>query len=113
MSLRSLAPPAFVVSVLVLGVLDGWWEAARLALALEVGLYVAAALAFAALAISIRREPWRFLPRVVAAFATFHVAYGLGMVRGWATAWVGLFSKRRESAPQVCQLENRSKLDAA
>ena len=112
-SLRSLAPAAFVVSVVVLGVLDGWWEPARVAVALEVGLYIVAALAFAAIAISIRREPWRFLPRVVAAFATFHVAYGLGMVRGWATAWVRVLSKQHEPAPQAGELESRSRSTAA
>jgi hypothetical protein len=49
----------------------------------EVGLYLLGALVFGVLAVRAKRERWRILPRVLAAFFTFHVAYGLGMAAGW------------------------------
>jgi succinoglycan biosynthesis protein ExoA len=82
-SLRSLMPIAFVVSLLVLALLAPFSRVDLLLLEAEVGLYVLGALVFGVLAIRAKRERLRILPRVVAAFLTFHVAYGIGMAAGW------------------------------
>jgi succinoglycan biosynthesis protein ExoA len=82
-SARSLAPIAFVASLALLAALapfSGW---ARVLLALEVGFYVAGALVFGIHALRASGEGIRLLPRILAAFATFHVAYGVGMTVGW------------------------------
>jgi succinoglycan biosynthesis protein ExoA len=83
-SARSLVPGAFVGSIAVLAALAPWLAVARLTLVLEVGSYATGTLAFGALAIRRKRESWRLLPRVAAAFPTFHVAYGLGTLAGLA-----------------------------
>jgi succinoglycan biosynthesis protein ExoA len=82
-SLRSLAPIAFVVSLAVLTVLAPFSRLDLLLLEVEVAVYVLGALVFGVLAVRAKRERWRILPRVLAAFVTFHVAYGLGMTVGW------------------------------
>jgi succinoglycan biosynthesis protein ExoA len=85
-SVRSLVPIAFVGSFVLLAALapfSGW---ARVLLPLEVGVYLAGALVFGVLALRAKRESIRLLPRVLAAFATFHVAYGVGMAVGWIRA---------------------------
>jgi succinoglycan biosynthesis protein ExoA len=81
-SARSLVPGAFVGSVAVLAPLAPLLTPAAWLLGLELGAYAAGALGFAALAIRRKPESWRLLPRVVAAFLTFHVAYGLGTLAG-------------------------------
>lgn len=83
LSARSLVPPVFVGSLTALLAASAPFPGARRLLAAEIGLYAAGALAFGAASIVRRRESWRLLPRVVAVFPTFHVAYGLGMVAGW------------------------------
>ena len=93
-SARSLAPIAFLISLAALGTLALFSATARLLLAVEIGIYVVGALVFAVLAIRARGERWVLLPRVVAAFVTFHVAYGLGMTAGWLRA-----ALRREPVP--------------
>jgi succinoglycan biosynthesis protein ExoA len=85
-SARSLAPILFVVSLVVLGTLALFSASALVLLAVEDSIYVLGALIFAVLAIRARRERWTLLPRVVAAFLTFHIAYGLGMAVGWLRA---------------------------
>jgi succinoglycan biosynthesis protein ExoA len=85
-SARSLVPIAFVASLALLAALapfSGW---ARLLLALEVGAYLLGAFVFGIGALRSKRESIRLLPRVLAAFATFHVAYGIGMAVGWVRA---------------------------
>jgi succinoglycan biosynthesis protein ExoA len=82
-SLRSLAPILFVGSLIVLALLAPFSRLDLLLLELEVGLYLLGAVVFGVLAIRAKRERLRILPRVLAAFATFHVAYGLGMAVGW------------------------------
>src|SRR3954447_567529 len=89
LSLRSLAPMAFVVSTGALGLAGVRVRAARRLLAAEAGGYGAAAVTFAAAGLRRRREPWSLLPKVVAAFPAFHVAYGLGMLHGWLKAAAG------------------------
>jgi succinoglycan biosynthesis protein ExoA len=92
-SARSLAPIVFVASLAVLGALSLFSATARVLLALEAGVYLLGALVFGALAIRARRESWSLLPGIIAAFLTFHVAYGLGMTVGWLRA-----ALRREPA---------------
>jgi succinoglycan biosynthesis protein ExoA len=82
-SLRSLVPIAFVVSLAVLFLLAPFSRLDLLLLEVEVGLYLLGALVFGVLAIKSKRERLRILPRVLGAFVTFHVAYGLGMAAGW------------------------------
>lgn len=83
-SSRSLAPSAFVGSIFILALAIPWLGVARFALAGEVAVYLVCALAFGTLAVRRRRESWKVLPRVVATFPTFHVAYGVGTLLGWA-----------------------------
>ena len=82
-SARSLAPSAFIVSVAVLAPLARRSALARWLLAAELGAYAGCALGFAGAGIARRKEPWRLLPRVAAVFPTFHVAYGIGMLRAF------------------------------
>jgi GT2 family glycosyltransferase len=86
-SLRSLVPVVFVVSLLLLSVLSVEFVAIRWLLALEIGLYLVAALAFGAVAARRSGVSLRLLPRVVSVFPTFHAAYGLGMLAGIARAF--------------------------
>ncbi len=81
-SLRSLAPILFLASIVVLAVFAPFIRTALLALELELALYLLGALIFGVLALRAKREQLRMLPRVLAAFLTFHVAYGVGMTAG-------------------------------
>jgi glycosyltransferase involved in cell wall biosynthesis len=83
-SARSLVPIAFVGSLAVLVALAAFSGTARILLALELAVYLAGALVFGVRATRSTGERWRLLPRVIAAFAVFHVAYGIGMAAGWA-----------------------------
>jgi succinoglycan biosynthesis protein ExoA len=83
-SARSLVPAAFVVSLLALLPLALFFQWAALLLAVEIAAYVAGALVFGVSALRAAGGPWRLLPRVLAAFPTFHAAYGLGMLAGLA-----------------------------
>jgi len=82
-SARSLVPIAFVGSLAVLLALAAFSGTARILLALELVVYLAGALVFGVRAIRAIGEKWRLLPRVIAAFVVFHVAYGIGMSAGW------------------------------
>ena len=82
LSARSLAPLALVGSLLVVAPLAVFLDIALWLLLAEIGVYAVAALVFGAKSLTRRREPWRLLPRVVAAFAAFHVGYGVGMLAG-------------------------------
>jgi glycosyltransferase involved in cell wall biosynthesis len=81
---RSLAPVVLVVSVLGLAAAALFWRPAAWLLALELVAYVLVGIAFGIASLRRRGEPIRLLPRVLAAFAAFHVGYGLGMLRGLA-----------------------------
>jgi hypothetical protein len=100
-SLRSLVPGACVASLVLLPVVGIWLPAALWLLAIAGGAYAAGAISFGALFLRRRREPWRLLPLVVAAYPTMHVAHGLGMLVGWLRAAVGLRSglTRNGAAP--------------
>lgn len=82
-SVRSLVPMTFVLGVGILAVGGLRSRHARRLLGGCLGAYGAGALGFAGASVHRRRESWRLLPRVAVTFATFHVGYGLGMVRGW------------------------------
>lgn len=82
-SVRSLAPILFLASIVLLALIAPFNRYALLLEELEVGLYLLAALVFGVIAIRGKHERLRMLPRVVAAFLTFHVAYGIGMTVGW------------------------------
>jgi succinoglycan biosynthesis protein ExoA len=81
-SARSLVPVAFVGSLAALGVLAPFQAQARWLLGAELAAYGCAAAAFGTAAVRRRKEPWSLLPAVVAAYPTFHVAYGVGMLQG-------------------------------
>jgi len=81
-SMRSLVPVGFVASLVALGSLAPWFAPAAVLLGAELALYGAGAVGFGAAALRRSGEPWRLLPRVLAAFPTFHAAYGLGTLAG-------------------------------
>ena len=82
-SIRSLVPILFLASMVVLAFVAPFNHTALLALELELEVYVLGALIFGVLAVRAKHEQLRILPRVLAAFVTFHVAYGVGMALGW------------------------------
>lgn len=82
-SARSLAPSLFVASLVLLSPAAVWFLAARLLLSGELALYAGSALVLGTASLRRRREPWSLLPRVLAVFPTFHLAYGAGMIHGW------------------------------
>ena len=88
-SVRSLAPVALLASFLVLTILSVVTHHAVAFLAAEAIAYAAGAVVFGVLALRSRGESWSLLPRVVLAFATIHLAYGLGMAAGWLRAGIG------------------------
>jgi succinoglycan biosynthesis protein ExoA len=79
LTIRSLAPAAFVVSLAALGAAAPPSRAARALLGLEVGTYVIASLVAAA-AVSPREGRRSGLLRTAAVFPAFHLGYGTGMV---------------------------------
>ena len=81
-SLRSLAPVAFVGSLIGLGVLAPRSRTARRLLAAEVSTYAAAAVVFGTRSIRERGESTGLLPAVVAVYPTVHLGFGLGFLRG-------------------------------
>jgi len=79
LTLRSLAPAAFVLSLAALGIAAPPSRAARAVLGLELGTYVVASLVAAAAAAPDRRRRLGLL-RTAAVFPAFHLGYGAGMV---------------------------------
>lgn len=96
MRLRQFAPPLFVAVLLTLGALSPFLAAARLALASVMCAYLAANL-FASI-LTARKEGWRLLPLLPAAFATLHLAYGSGFL-------AGLFRFRKRWRDRIGQVE--------
>jgi succinoglycan biosynthesis protein ExoA len=82
-SVRSLAPILFLVSLIGLALAAPFSHLALVLLEVEIDIYLIGAIVFGVLALRAKREQLRMLPRVVAAFLTFHVAYGIGMAAGW------------------------------
>ena len=79
---RALAPIVFVSSLLILTPTALASSRARRLLALDLALYSVAAFGFGATSLRRRGEDWRLLPRILAVFPAFHVAYGVGMLIG-------------------------------
>jgi succinoglycan biosynthesis protein ExoA len=88
LSARSLAPIAFLASLAVLVPAAVLTPVAGVALATELAAYSTGGIVFGARSLKAHGEPLRLLPRVFAVYPTFHVAYGLGMLRGWVHAAV-------------------------
>jgi glycosyltransferase involved in cell wall biosynthesis len=86
LSVRSLIPAAFVASLAMLAPASVGRRLPRRILSGELASYAAAALLFGAASVRRRNEPWTLLPRVVAVFPAFHLAFGLGMLTGWLRA---------------------------
>ena len=86
---RSVVPLIFVASLLGLSIAALLQvPAALLLLAAEFLAYAVLALAFGARSVRRRREPPSLIPRVLAVFLSFHLAYGLGFLDGFARALV-------------------------
>ena len=79
---RSLVPPLFVASLIVLVPLALFFPWARIVLALELLAYAFGAVVFGFRSVRARRQPLRLLPRVVAVYPMFHLGYGLGLLWG-------------------------------
>ena len=86
LSARSLAPIAFVGSLAVLAPAAALTPVAGVVLVTELAAYAAGGLVFGARSLRAHGEPLRLLPYVLAVYPTFHLAYGLGMLRGWLRA---------------------------
>lgn len=82
---RQLVPSLFVVALSTAVLLSPLSAAARWCAMLVAGCYLAANLAASLLAS--RGADRRLLPRIALAFATIHVAYGLGFSIGLARFW--------------------------
>jgi succinoglycan biosynthesis protein ExoA len=86
LTVRSVAPLAFVLGTAALGVGIARFPLARRLLALQWSLYGAAGLAFAVRSVRARGESWGLVPRVLAAFPAFHLGHGSGQAVGWLRA---------------------------
>jgi succinoglycan biosynthesis protein ExoA len=80
---RSLVPSVFVLSLVVLVPAAIFLPSARLILALELAVYLLGAVVFGFRSVRARKEPLSLVPRVVAVYPMFHVAYGVGMLWGF------------------------------
>jgi glycosyltransferase involved in cell wall biosynthesis len=99
---RQFAPPLFAAALLSLVALSPFLASARLALAAVASSYLLANLCASLL--TARREGWRLLPLLPAAFATLHLAYGFGFLAG-----LFKFRKRwRDQAGRTEYLEPRA-----
>jgi succinoglycan biosynthesis protein ExoA len=83
---RSLVPPVFVGSLVVLLPAAVFFPVARLILGLELATYLLCAMVFGYRSVRARREPLGLVPRVVAVFPMFHIGYGVGMLWGFVRA---------------------------
>jgi succinoglycan biosynthesis protein ExoA len=81
---RSIVPLVFVTTLAAGAAAAPKSRAARALLAAEAGAYLAGAAAFAVRSVKARDEPLSLVPRVVATFAAFHTAHGVGQLHGWA-----------------------------
>ena len=82
-SLRTVAPLLFVLLTATLLAAAPGSAIARRLLAAKWLAYATAATAFGAHGLRRRREPWPLLPRVIATFPTFHIAFGVGQAWAW------------------------------
>ncbi len=80
-SMRQLVPAMFVLTLTLLACLSLFLPIARLVLICELAVYGLAAGAFAVAACA-RPSRWKFLPMLPIVFATYHLSYGIGFLRG-------------------------------
>ncbi len=80
-SARQLVPGAFVFALLALALLAPFWVLPRLLLAGLSGCYLLANL-IASVHSCVAAGTFRYLPVIPIVFATYHVAYGYGFLRG-------------------------------
>jgi glycosyltransferase involved in cell wall biosynthesis len=80
---RSLVPPLFVLSLVVLAPAAVFLPVARLVLGLELAAYLLGAIVFSVRSVRARKEPLSLVPRVVGVYPMFHVGYGVGMLWGF------------------------------
>jgi len=78
---RQAIPPVFVLSLIVLLLGAPWWWLARLALGLEVCVYMAALVA-GAFSLAVRHRDVTMLIGVPLAIATMHLSWGTGFLWG-------------------------------
>jgi GT2 family glycosyltransferase len=86
LTLRSMAPLAFLLATVLLFAATMRFPLARRVLVLQWSVYGAAGVAFAARSVRDHGEPWALMPRVVAAFPAFHLGHGSGQAVGWLRA---------------------------
>jgi succinoglycan biosynthesis protein ExoA len=86
LTVRSVAPLAFVLMTVLLFAATVRFPMARRLLALQWAAYGAAGVAFAARSVREHDESWELLPRVFAAFPAFHLGHGSGQAVGWLRA---------------------------
>jgi glycosyltransferase involved in cell wall biosynthesis len=86
LTLRSLVPFAFLLTLLVLALAAPFTTVALVALIALIAVYAAGALAFAVRGARRAGLGLSAVPSVMAVFPAFHFSYGLGMARGWLEA---------------------------
>ena len=86
LTVRSLAPLAFVVGTGALGVSIARYPLARRLLVVQWSLYGAAGLGFAVRSVRDRGESWDCCRACFAAFPAFHLGHGSGQAVGWLRA---------------------------
>lgn len=85
MRLRQFVPPAFVAALLMALLMLPFSVFGKWMFALAMGAYLLANLSASIL--TGKKEGWRLLPVLPVAYATLHVAYGLGFLVGLARFW--------------------------
>lgn len=96
---RQFVPPLFVAACLAVPLLLPMYPVARYFMAIAVSSYAIANITASML--SLRKHKWSLLPLVPIAFATLHLAYGLGFLTGlvrFCRYWRGNQNKS-QSAP--------------
>jgi succinoglycan biosynthesis protein ExoA len=86
LTMRSVAPLAFVLATILLFAATMRFPLARRLLVLQWSVYGAAGVGFAARSVRDHGEPWALMPRVLAAFPAFHLGHGSGQAVGWLRA---------------------------
>jgi len=86
LSMRSMAPLAFLLLILLLAIAAPFSALALALLVAVLALYLLGALVFALRGVRARGEPLSLAPRVMSVFPAFHFSYGVGMARGWLAA---------------------------
>ncbi len=86
LSMRSMAPLAFLVLIVLLAIAALFSTVALTLLVAVLALYLLGALVFALRGVRARGEPLSLAPQVMSVFPAFHFGYGVGMARGWLAA---------------------------